>query len=308
VTGLKLVFLSHEFNEVSMDHPSTKEMIRRSFRRTLSFVLLFLASVISESTGQIFPAPGSGPPAQSGKGTDETRFLGGISGSGIYNAYSRGIPMVYTPICNHLDAGAGFGYAFGLNASYLLGPDLRLTGHVRYASHPGSFEIFQVIGRAWGGNEEMMGFVTIRIGSDVEFRALESDLMLMWNVGRFNQDRSILRLGIGPYAAWKLRATMSQEHVMEIYSIDGEFLTERDVSTFGGEDVVHTNLAKDLEMTRARRLQYGLRLGASVEYHLGNGLYVTPGMFVDIAAIPMTDFNWGELTSWSLQTDLSIGL
>lgn len=95
---------------------------------------------------------------------------------------------------------------------------------------------------------------------------------------------------------------------MEIYSSDGEFLTERDVSYFGGEDVVRTTLADDLEMDRAREFQYGLRLGASVEYHLGKGLYLTPGVFVDVAATPMTDFNWGELTAWSLQTDLSIGL
>ena len=290
-----------------MDHPYTLQSYGSSLAGTVLAALFLLIAGTSESIGQIFPAPGSGPSGPNAEGMDQTRLLGGITVAGNYNGYSRGIPMVYTPICNHLDAGAGFGYGVGLNASYLLGSDLRLTGHLRYTSHPGSFELFQVIGRAWGKDDEM-GFVTIRIGSEIDYRALESDLMLMWNVGRFSQDRATLGLGIGPYAAWTLRAAMSQEHVMEIYSSDGEFLTERDVSNFGGEDVVRTSLADDLEMPRAREFQYGLRLGASVEYHLGKGLYLTPGMFVDIAALPMTDFNWGELTAWSLQTDLSVGL
>ena len=306
VSCLQIIPDNHAIDEAPMNHRYTLQP--GSILCSLLLAVLLLPFGLSSTIAQIFPAPGSGPADQGIGQMNQTRLLGGITVAGNYNGYSRGIPMVYTPICNHLDAGEGFGYGVGLNASYLLGPDLRLTGHLRYASHPGSFEIFQMLGRAWTKDGDEMGHVTIRIASEVDYRALESDLMLMWSVGRFSQDRATLGLGIGPWVAWRLRATMSQEHDMEIYSSDGEFLTERDVSFFGGEDVVRTTLADDLEMTRARELQYGVRLGSSVEYHLGRGLYLTPGLFVDIAATSMTDFNWGELTTWSLQTDLSIGL
>lgn len=277
----------------------------RSVRGGLCGLLLLCSTAVA--SGQIFPSPGSGPDVSVAR-MEQTRFLGGVSLAGNLTTYSRGIPMVFTPICNHLDPGSGFGYAVGLTGSYLLGPDLRLVSHLRYASHPGSFERFQAIGRTWAGGDGRQKQVTIRIDSEIDYRALEADLMLSWRVGEIGRSGTGLALEIGPWSAWRLVGTMSQEHVMEIYSMQGEYLSERDVTYFGGEEINRSDLASDAEMTRARDLQYGLRLGTSIDRHLGAGIYLRPGLYVDIAATSMTDFDWGTATTWSLQTDLVVGL
>ncbi len=262
-----------------------------------------------EMTGQIFPSPGSTPAEERQSTFEQTRLLGGISLATNLNAFSRGIPMVYTPICNHLEAGTGLGYSLGLHATWLTSPEWSVTLHGKYAYHGGTFERFQVIGRSWAarGGEEP-GFVTIRIDSDIDYAALEGDLMFTWMPATSNVGG--LRLGLtgGPWVGVPVSSTMSQDHVMEVYNAEGEFLTERDVKTFGGEEIHRSNLADGQDMERTRSLQYGLKLGAIANYHLGRGVYLAPAFTVDLPVESLTDFRWGSLTTWSLGADLSVGL
>lgn len=270
-------------------------------------ILLFCSA---EMTGQIFPLPGTITPAEERRSSfEQTRFLGGVSLAGTLNAFSRGIPMVYTPICNHLEAGTGLGYSLGLHGTWLASPDWSVTVHGRYANHVGTFERFQVIGRSWGGrNGEEPGFVTIRIDSEIDYAAVEGDLMFTWMPA--TSDVAGLRFGLtaGPWVGVPVSSTMTQDHVMEVYNAEGAFLTERDVKTFGGEELHRSTLADGLDIERTRPLQYGLKLGTVANYHLGNGVYLAPAFTVDLPVLSLTDFRWGTLTTWSLGADLSIGL
>ena len=282
-------------------------MKRVSTPYAIALSLLLFCS--GESSAQIFPSPGSTPAEKRQSSFDQTRLLGGLSLAGSVNTFSRGIPMVYTPICNNLEGGDGFGYALGLHATWLLSPDWSVTMHGRYARHGGDFQRFQVIGRSWRGSDDQdPGFVTIRIDSEIDYAAVEGDIMFTWMPASSNVDDLRFGLTAGPWIGLPVSATMSQDHVMEVYDAEGEFLTERDVRTFGGEELHRSTLADDMEMDRVRPMQYGLKLGAVANYHLGNGLYLGPALTVDLPLLSLTDFRWGSLTTWSLGADLSIGL
>lgn len=270
--------------------------------------LLGLILICSTLQAQIFPSPGSTPKEKRETAFSQTRFLGGVSLAGSLNSFTRGIPMVYTPICNNLEGGAGLGYSLGLHGTYLLTPELSVVVHGRYAHHGGSFERFQAIGRSWTTENGEPGQVTIRIDSEIDYRAVEGDVMVKWIPEAFAQEGPRFGLTAGPYIGVPVSATMSQDHVMEVYNVTGEVLTERQVSTFGGEELNRGSLAEDVEMERIRPLQYGLRVGALADYHIGKGLYLTPALTVDLPVLSLTDFRWGSLTTWSLGVDLSVGL
>ncbi|MGE3800242.1 MAG: hypothetical protein AB7H80_04415 [Candidatus Kapaibacterium sp.] len=281
------------------------------FQRILCGISLFgcLLCTLSASA-QIFPnRTGQPPPLPTSQSQRiETRFLAGVSLSGSLAEYSNGIPMVYTPICNHLEAGSGLGYAAGITTEYLLSRSLSLSLNARYGSHPGSFERAEVVGTTTVRTGEEPGFLLVRINSDIAYEAIETDLLLKWTAGEMRGGRNGLGFAIGPTLSVPLKGTMTQNHTLEVYRTGGEFLTRRDLEVFGGEEVSHRNLTEGEEMTRMKDVHYGLRTGLFLNYDLGAGVYVTPGLYADLPLTSFTDFDWGSLTRYGLQVDLMFGI
>ena len=101
---------------------------------------------------------------------------------------------------------------------------------------------------------------------------------------------------------------MSQDHTLEVYRTGGEFLTQRDLEVFGGEEISRKGLTDEQEMTRMKDVHYGLRTGVFLNYDLGAGVYLTPGLSADLPLTTFTDFDWGSLTRYGLQVDLVFGI
>jgi hypothetical protein len=233
----------------------------------------------------------------------QTRLLAGVSLGGSFGSYSRGIPMIYTPICNRLEEGAGVGYGFGLTAEYLLSPSLSLRAHGRYAAHPAGFAREEAVGstRLEGGGS---GTVIVRIDSRIAYNAVEADLLLSWMPATLGSTR--VGGAVGPWIGMPITGTMSQEHVMEIHAQEGGLLMTRDNSYRG--EVWRKTLADQEDMTRMRSLQYGVRAGLQLEHRVADGVYITPGLYADLPLTTFTDYPWGSLTSYSLSVDLMVGL
>ena len=278
-----------------------------AFQSILWMACLF-GFCLSPATAQIFPSKGSQPPPLPTESRIETRFLAGISVNGSLAEYSNGIPMVYRPICNHLEAGSGLGYSAGITTEYLLSRSLSLSLNARYGSHPASFKRAELVGRTILNTGEDPGVLIVNINSDIEYESIETDLVLKWTIGEMSGGRNGLGIAFGPTFSVPLKGTMSQQHVLEVYRTDGELLTQRDLDIYGGEEISHRVLTEDQEMTRMNDLHYGLRTGLFLNYDLGAGVYLTPGFYADLPLNTFTDFDWGSLTRYGLQVDLMFGI
>ena len=205
------------------------------------------------ASAQIFPSKGGEPPPISKHERFETRFLAGIGLGGSLGQFSGGIPMVYRPICNHLEEGSGVGYSAGVTGEYLLSRSLSLSINARYGSQPGSFERLEPVGSTRLQTDGEIGHVVVRINSAIDYQAIQTDLLLKWTAGHFKGSRNGAGVAIGPSISLPLKGTMTQEHLLEVFNTGGEFLTQRDLDTYGGEEISSKTLTEEQEMTRMER-------------------------------------------------------
>lgn len=238
----------------------------------------------------------------------ETRLLAGASLGGSFNSYTRGIPMVYTPICNRLEAGSGFGYNGGLVLEYLLSPALSLTMRARYGNYPASFNRVEPIGKTTITEDGAEGYVVVDIASQIHYEALEADCMLKWGGAISSGRRVRAGVAVGASATYPIEATMSQEHILKFYDLNGEVLTQRSLEEQSGEELRRRTLADGEDMPRMKWQRYGLRTGLFLDYELGAGVYMTPGLYADFPLTTFTDFQWGSLGLYQLQIDLTVGI
>lgn len=274
--------------------------------RTLLLVgvtALLLDLLPSSLQGQILPVPGERRGEVVVPQGMETRLFAGVTLGGSLGSYSRGIPMIYTPICNRLEDGGGLGYSVGVAAEYILSRSLSLRAHGRYAAHPASFAREETVGST-RLEEGVSGTVVVRIDSRIDYDAVEADLLLSWMPAVIGGTR--VGGAIGPWIGVPVAGTMSQEHAMEIYSVEGAIVMTRDNSYRG--EVWRKTLADQEEITRMRSLQYGLRAGLQLEHRIARGVYITPGLYADLPLTTFTDYPWGSLTSYNLSVDLTVGL
>lgn len=238
----------------------------------------------------------------------ETQLLAGVSVGGSLDSYTRGIPMVYAPICNRLEAGSGFGYNGGVVLEYLLNPALSLTMRTRYGSYPASFNRVEPIGKTTVEEDGTEGYIVVDIASEIDYRVLEADCMLKWG-GAIGSGRRV-RAGVafGGSATYPIAGTMSQEHILKFYDVHGEVLTQRSLEEQSGEELRRRTLADREEMPRMKWQRYGLRSGVFLDYELGAGVYMTPGFYADFPLTTFSDFRWGSLSLYQLQVDLTVGI
>lgn len=238
----------------------------------------------------------------------ETRLLAGVTALGSFDSYSAGIPMVFAPLCNRLEAGSGFGYGGGLMMEYLVNPALSLTVHARYASYPGDFSRVEMIGKSLNEEGEIDGYTGVKIPSRIQYEALEADVMLKWGGPIASGKRVRAGVAIGTSLSLPVEATMSQEHVLEFFDTDGTLVTSRSFEEQTGEELRRRTLADHQDMPRMRWQRYGLRTGVFLDYELGAGVYMTPGFYADFPLSNFTDYDWGALSLYQLQVDVAIGI
>ncbi len=238
----------------------------------------------------------------------DTRVLAGVSVAGALDDYSGGIPMVYSPLCNRLEAGSGFGFSGGLAVDYLLSRSLSLSLHARYGSYPGTFERIQPVGAVETGAEDQSGYLVVRINSEIDYQVLGADLLLKWSFADLNASQNQLGLAIGPSVMYPIKGTMTQDHVLEVYDTHGEPLTRRDLIENQGKALREVELAGDVEIEDIRWQRYGLRTGLYMNLSVGAGVYVTPGLYADLPFSNFSDYRWGAISLYEFQVDLKIGL
>lgn len=238
----------------------------------------------------------------------DTQLLAGVTLGGSLNSYTRGIPMVYTPICNRLEAGSGFGFSGGLVLEYLLSPSLSLTMRTRYGNYPASFNRIEPIGKTTVEEDGEDGYIVVDIASQIDYEALEADVMLKWGGSIASARRVRAGVAFGGSATYPISGTMSQEHILKFYDASGEVLTQRSLEEQSGEELRRRTLADKEEMSRMKWQRYGLRAGVFLDYELGAGVYMTPGFYADFPLTTFTDFRWGSLGLYQLQVDLTVGI
>lgn len=238
----------------------------------------------------------------------ETQFLAGVTVAASLDSYTRGIPMVYTPICNRLESGSGFGYTGGIVLEYLLNPSLSLTVRARYGNYPANFNRVEPIGKTTVEEDGAEGYIVVDIASEIEYEALEADVMLKWGGSIGGARRTRAGLAFGGTATYPIAASMSQEHILKFYNTYGEVLTQRSLEEQSGDELRRRTLADKEEMPRMKWQRYGLRTGLFLDYELGAGVYMTPGFYADIPLTTLSDFQWGSLGLFQLQLDLTFGI
>ena len=283
-----------------MSHPYLFTKLISSY---IALVVL-IVSVPAQSSAQPMPRT----PVTFEEPRLETRFLAGVSASGSWNSYSGGIPMVYSPICNHLENGSGVGYSGGVAFDYLLSRSLGLSFHAGYGSFPGSFQRLQPIGAVETGLEGEPGYLVIRIDSEIDYEVLRADLLLKWYPAYLGDNETRLGVAIGPSLALPIKGTMTQNHTVEVYSTDGGPLTHGDIASNQKKAIREKELAGDVEMERMRWQRYGVRSGMFLSLDMGSGVYVTPGFYMDLPLSNFSDFRWGSLSLYELQLDVMIGI
>lgn len=238
----------------------------------------------------------------------ETRFLAGVSMSGTLSTYSAGIPMVYAPICNNLEAGEGLGFSGGLALDYLFNRSLSLSLHTRYGSYPGDFERIQPIGGVETGLDNQPGFLVVRINSAIDYQVLGADLMLKWTSESLRSTRYQVGFAVGPSVSFPITGTMTQTHRLEVYDINGDEITRRDLVENQGKALRERELAGDVEMESMRWQRYAVRAGMFMNLDIGSGVYVTPGFYADLPLVNFADSRWGALNLYEFQVDLMFGI
>lgn len=278
--------------------------------RLYTYVLLAIIGAISAGTFSVSlnaqPLPSR--PVVFEKPRLQTRFLAGVVLSGTADDYTAGIPMVYAPICNHLQAGSGWGYSAGLTFDYLLNREWSLSLQTRYGRYPGSFQRLEPIGTSYVGDGDNPNYVVITIDSDIQLDVLGADLLVKWSPSTVGSSQTRFGLAAGPSFDVPVVGKMSQRHTMTVYDADGEFVTNREIATTDGEKIRERELATDVDMDRLKGYRAGIRTGAYLSFSLGSGAYLTPGLYADLPMTTMTDFRWGSLSTYECQVELSIGL
>ena len=272
----------------------------------LAVIVVSFSTTVSPDSATAQPLPRT--PVRFEPERVETRFLVGASLGGTLNTYSAGIPMVYAPICNNLEAGTGVGYSGGLTFDYLLNRSLSLSLHTRYGSYPGDFERIQPIGGVETGVESQPGYLVVRINSAIDYQVLGADLMVKWTSESLRSARYKVGFAAGPSIALPITGTMTQNHRLEVYDGNGSEITRRDLVENQGKALRERQLAGDVQMERMKWQRYGLRAGMFLNLDVGSGVYVTPGFYADLPLVNFTDSRWGALNLYEFQVDLMFGI